>query len=159
MIMFFGVNFKYVLDFLEWMNVCWDKLIEGCLRCDWLDFVGYFGIKCFFFKVFCGFGKFVQIVEGVWVVIDWGEYSVYLDFLFFWLEGFFEVVFIVSVIIVVFLFLNLFDIDIGCCKEVIVLCLLKSCENFVVIFLDSVIGLIIIQRFLKIIILEILEFV
>lgn len=149
-----GANSKHVLDFLERMNVRRDKLTEGCLRRDRLDLAGHPGTKCLLLKAPRGFGKSVQIAEGARAATDRGEHSVYLDLSSFWSEGLSEAALIASAIIAVLSPSNLSDIDTGRCKEVIALRLLKSCENPVAIFLDSVTGSTTTQRFLKTIILE-----
>jgi ATP/maltotriose-dependent transcriptional regulator MalT len=149
-----GANSTNVADFLERMSVRRQKLIQGCLRRDRLDFAGHPDGKCFLLKAPRGFGKSVQIAYCAQAAVDRREHCVYLDLSSFWHESLSEAELIADAIVAVLSPPHLSDMDTGRCPKSIALRLLLSCERPVTICLDGVTDSATTQRLLKSIALE-----
>mgnify|MGYP003667330657 FL=1 len=140
--------------FVHRMDARREKLVQGCLRRDRLDFAGHAGAKCLLFKAPRGFGKSVQIALCAQAAIDRKEDCVYLDLSSIWQEDVDEAEFIANMIVAVLAPQEVASMPSGRSLKNTALDLLLAREKPVTVCLDGVTDVFAIQKFLKAITLE-----
>ena len=141
-------------DFLQRMNVRRQKLVQGCLRRDRLDFAGHPDAKCLILKAPRGFGKSVQIACCAQAAIERREHCIYLDLSSFRQEILSEAELIANAIASALSGPEPFDTNAGPKLKSIALRLLLSCKEPVAICVDGVADSTTTQSLLKTIALE-----